>query len=212
MRRLAIGRHVGANCIKIPCGFDGIPVEAAANSESYPLDVIFALAQFAAAMATNVIAPQIRRRGFASGLAGYAGAMVLVATAALAGLLIAPIWGNGPVVLLFIPAVLGAAVFFGLSPALVAAVASTLTYNFFFTAPYRTLVIHSPADVMTVVVLFLVAVVTSHLAASLRQQARLAAAHATRNATIAGFARRLLSSAGRTGYCRGRSPRTLAAV
>lgn len=46
---------------------------------------------------------------------------------------------------------------------------------------------------MTVVVLFLVAVVTSQLAGSLRDQSRLAIAHAARNATIAGLARRLLS-------------------
>ena len=112
------------------------------------------------------------------------------------GLLIAPHWGNGPVVLLFIPPVLAAAAFFGLRPALLAAVASTLAYNYFFTVPYRTLLIHRPTDVVTVIVLFLVALVTSHLAGSMREQARLAAAHATRNATIAGLARRLLSSTG----------------
>jgi two-component system, OmpR family, sensor histidine kinase KdpD len=45
-----------------------------------------------------------------------------------------------------------------------------------------------------VVVLLLVALVTSRLAAGIREQSRLAAAHAARNATIAGFAGRLLSS------------------
>jgi K+-sensing histidine kinase KdpD len=49
-----------------------------------------------------------------------------------------------------------------------------------------------------VAVLFAVAVVTSHLAGSLRRQARFAAAHAARNMTIAGFARRLLSCSGET--------------
>ena len=42
------------------------------------------------------------------------------------------------------------------------------------------------------VVLFVVALVTSQLAASVRRQARIAEAHAARNATIAGLARRLL--------------------
>src|SRR4029079_12542126 len=64
---------------------------------------------------------------------------------------------------------------------------------YFFTAPYHTLRIHSPADIVTVAVLFLVAVVTSQLAASIRKQAQLARAHAERNATIAGLARKLLS-------------------
>jgi K+-sensing histidine kinase KdpD/DNA-binding winged helix-turn-helix (wHTH) protein len=48
-------------------------------------------------------------------------------------------------------------------------------------------------DVVTVIVLFSVALVTSKLAAAIRDQARLAAAHAARNATIAGFAHHLLS-------------------
>lgn len=129
-------------------------------------------------------------------LAAYAAALLMVGAATLAGSLIKPEYGAAPVVLLYLPPVLAAATWFGLWPALAAALASTLAYNYFFTAPYRTLLIHSPADVVTVVVLFLVAAVTSKLAGSLRTQARLAAAHASRNATIAGFARRLLSSAG----------------
>ena len=136
-----------------------------------------------------------QRRTIAPAMRDYAQALLMVAISTLAGLLIAPRWGNAPVVLLYLPAVLGAAVFCGLWPALLAAVASTLAYNFFFTEPYRTLIIHSPADAVTVVILFLVAVVTSRLAGSMREQARLAAAHAARNATIAGLARRLLSCA-----------------
>lgn len=128
-------------------------------------------------------------------LRAYAEALLMVGAATLAGLFIAPRWGNAPVVLLYLPPVLGAAVFYGLWPALVAAIASTLAYNYFFTAPYRTLLIHSPADLVTVLIMLLVALVTSHLAGSMREQARLAAAHAGRNATIAGLARRLLSCA-----------------
>lgn len=128
-------------------------------------------------------------------LSGYVGALLMVAASTVAGLLIAPRWGNAAVVLLYLPAVLGAAVFSGLWPSLAAAVASALAYNYFFTTPYRTVLIDNPSDAVTVAVLFLVALVTSHLAGSLREQARLAAAHAARNATIAGLARRLLSGA-----------------
>lgn len=146
-------------------------------------------------MRTPVIFPDAQRSGPAIHLVRYAGALLMVAIATFAGLLIGPLWGTAPVVLLFLAPVLAAAVWFGLWPALVAGMASTLAYNFYFTAPYRTFLIHSPADLVTVAMLFLVAVVTSHLAGSLREQARLAAAHAARNATIAGFARRLLSCA-----------------
>ena len=62
--------------------------------------------------------------------------------------------------------VLAAAVLYGLWPAMAAAVASTLAYDFFFTEPYHTLVIYSPADAVTVAVLFSVALVTSRLAGS----------------------------------------------
>lgn len=119
----------------------------------------------------------------------------MVAASTALGLLLAPRWGNAPIVLLYLPPVLAAAILYGLWPALTAAVASTLAYDFFFTEPYHRFVIYSPADLVTVVVLFLVAVVTSHLAGSMRGQARLAQAHAARNATIAGLARRLLSCA-----------------
>src|SRR3954470_2316923 len=129
----------------------------------------------------------------ASGVAGYFGAGPLGAFFSTAGLLLAPRWGNAAVDLLYLPAVLAAGVFAGLGPALLAAILSAAAYNYLFTAPYHTFRIHSPADIVTVVVLFLVALVTSQLAASLRKEAQLAQAHAARNATIAGLARRLLS-------------------
>jgi two-component system, OmpR family, sensor histidine kinase KdpD len=131
-------------------------------------------------------------RSAAAQLRGYAAALLMVAASTLVGLAIAPRWGNSAVDLLYLPAVLAAAVLAGLGPALVAALASALAYNFFFTAPHFTFRIDSPNDLATVVVLFAVAAVTSQLAASVRRQARIAEAHAARNATIAGLARRLL--------------------
>src|SRR5205814_87934 len=65
--------------------------------------------------------------------------------------------------------------------------------NFFFTAPVQTRRIDRVADIVTVTVLLIVALVTGRLAAGIRKQARIADAHAARNAVIAGFARRLLS-------------------
>jgi two-component system sensor histidine kinase KdpD len=135
-----------------------------------------------------------RTNGGAWDLPARAAALaVMIAATTLLGLLIAPRWGTTPVALLYIAPVLAAAVRFGFWPALVAAVASPLVYNYFFTEPYHTLLIHSPADIVSVVVLFLVALVTSRLAGSAREQAQLAQAHAARNATIAGLARQLLS-------------------
>ena len=117
----------------------------------------------------------------------------MVGASSLVGMLIAPRWGTAAVDLIYLPAVLASGALAGLGPALVAAIGSALAYNYFFTAPYHTFRIYSPSDAVTVIVLFLVALVTSQLAASIREQARLAQGHAARNATIAGFAGRLLS-------------------
>jgi two-component system sensor histidine kinase KdpD len=117
----------------------------------------------------------------------------MVAVATLIGLAMAPRWGNAAVDLLYLPAVLAAAVLGGLGPALLAAAASALAYNFFFTAPRLTFRIDNPNDVVTVLVLFGVAAVTSQLAASVRRQAQRAEAHAARDSTVAGLARRLLA-------------------
>lgn len=124
---------------------------------------------------------------------GYLEALLLVAGSTLLGLALAPSWGNSAVDLLYLPAVIAAAVLAGLGPALFAALLAALAYNFFFTAPHFTFRIDNPNDLVTVVILFAVAVVTSQLAASVRRQARIAEAHAARNATIGGLARRLLS-------------------
>jgi two-component system sensor histidine kinase KdpD len=126
-------------------------------------------------------------------LRGYAIALLMVAASTLLGVVMIARWGNSPVDLLFIPAVLGAAILVGRGPALLAAIASALAYNFFFTEPYHTFRIYSASDIVTVVVLFLVALVTSHLTASIRAQADIAQAHAARSATIAGLARNLIA-------------------
>ena len=129
----------------------------------------------------------------ASGLQSYAVALALVALSTLIGLWIAPRWGTAAVDMIYLPAVLAAAALWGIGPGLFAGIAAALAYNFFFTEPVHTFRMDRVADVVTVVVLLIVALVTSRLASGIRTQARLAAAHAERNATIAGFAGRLLS-------------------
>ena len=137
--------------------------------------------------------PELANRGIADAVRAYAGTFAMVAAATLLGLWIAPRWGTAPVDMIYLPAVLGAAALWGLAPGLVAGITSALAYNFFFTAPVHTLRIDRVADVVTVTVLLIVALVTGRLAAGIRTQARIADAHAARNAVIAGFARRLLS-------------------
>lgn len=131
--------------------------------------------------------------GITDAVLAYTAPLAMVALSTLAGLWVAPRWGTTPVDMLYLPAVLVAAAVWGLGPALAACGAAALAYNFFFLAPVHTLRIDRAADVVTLAVLVVVALVTSRLAAGIGRQARIASAHATRNATIAGFARRLLS-------------------
>lgn len=130
----------------------------------------------------------------ADSIQAYTGALALVAVSTLIGLWIAPRWGTAAVDMIYLPAVLAAAALWGLGPAILAGLVAALAYNFFFTEPVHTFRIDRATDIVTVIVLLIVALVTSRLAAGIRAQARIAAAHAARNATIAGFARRLLSS------------------
>jgi two-component system, OmpR family, sensor histidine kinase KdpD len=133
------------------------------------------------------------RASLTARIQGYGGALAMVAVSTLIGLWIAPRWGTGAVDMIYLPAVLATAVWWGLGPALAAGIAAALAYNFFFSVPVHTFRMDRVTDIVTVVVLLIVALVTSKLAAGIRAQARLAAGHAKRNATIAGFARRLLS-------------------
>ena len=135
----------------------------------------------------------VSRPTAAAQLRGYMEALLLVAASTLVGLIMVPRWGPSAVDLLFLPAVLAAAILGGRGPALLAALGSALAYNFFFTAPHLTLEIDNPNDIVTVLVLFATALVTSQLAASVRRQARIAQTNAVRNAAIAGVAGRLLT-------------------
>lgn len=129
----------------------------------------------------------------AAGFRAYAETLFMVAVATGMGMLIAPRWGNSPVDLLYLVPVMAAASLYGIGPGTLAAVSSALAFNFFFTEPVRTFVIHSPADIVTFLLLLAVALVVSRLAARMREQADRATSNAARNATIAGLAGRLLS-------------------
>lgn len=139
---------------------------------------------------------QTRSSSLVSNIESYAATILMVGASTLVGLWIGPRWGNAAVDMLYLPPVLAAAALWGIGPGIVAGLAAALAYNFFFTTPVHTFRMDRVSDVVTVLVLLVVALVTSRLAAGIRMQARIAAAHAARNATIAGFAGKLLSSSG----------------
>src|ERR1044072_1383429 len=93
----------------------------------------------------------------ADSIQAYTGALALVAVSTLIGLWIAPRWGTAAVDMIYLPSVLAAAALWGVGPGLVGGLVAVLAYNFFFTAPIHTFRIDRVTDVVTVIVLFVVA-------------------------------------------------------
>lgn len=126
------------------------------------------------------------------GLMGLAAGLLLVTTAVLVGQLAHPAWGATATVLLFLPPVLVSARYSGLGPALAVSVIATLTFDFFFTEPYHSLRIESPADMLTAGAFLLVALTISRLASTIRTEAKHAAQKTADQAAVADLARQLI--------------------
>ncbi|WP_420959849.1 ATP-binding protein [Brucella sp. IR073] len=93
--------------------------------------------------------------------------------------------------LVFLAAIVGIAVRFGLWPSLYASVLATLAYNFFFTDPYYTFSVARPADVIAVIFFAIVALIVSNIAARARVQAVAAMARARTTERLYAFSRKL---------------------
>src|SRR5262245_3809587 len=76
------------------------------------------------------------------------------------------------IAMLYLLAVLATALAFGSVPAVVASIASFLTFDFFFTEPYRTLTVADPAEWIALLLFLVTALVTGQLTAALRRRAR----------------------------------------
>ncbi len=86
-----------------------------------------------------------------------------------------PLFGIENVDLIFLTAIVGVAVRYGLWPSLVASVAASLCYNFFFLPPVYTFTITDPTNVAAFVLFAVLAIVVSNLAA--RGQTQTVTAH-----------------------------------
>ncbi|HEY1750802.1 MAG TPA: sensor histidine kinase KdpD [Caulobacteraceae bacterium] len=97
--------------------------------------------------------------------------------------------------MIYLAAVLTAAVLQGLRPALLAAGLAFLVYNYFFLAPRYLFVIGSPTDVLTLFVFLAVALVTGFLAGRVRDQQRATSRRAAAITSLLAASRRLSASA-----------------
>jgi two-component system sensor histidine kinase KdpD len=129
-------------------------------------------------------------RAEATDLRPYMIALVSVAAAVGVGAALWPWIGAGNIGLVFLTAIVGIAVRFGLWAFLLASIASALCYNFFFTEPYYTFTITDPRHV-AVVFFTVVAVVVSNVAAGARTQAVAAMGRARTTESLYAFSRKL---------------------
>jgi two-component system, OmpR family, sensor histidine kinase KdpD len=99
--------------------------------------------------------------------------------------------GAENVTLVFLTAIVGVAVSWGLGPSLFASMLAALCYNFFFTEPYYSFAVSDPKDVIAVVFFTVVAIVVSNVAARARIQADAAMARARTTESLYAFSRKL---------------------
>jgi two-component system sensor histidine kinase KdpD len=112
-----------------------------------------------------------------------------------AAALIQPIFGIENVDLVFLTAVVSVAVRFGLLPSLLASVAASLCYNFFFLPPIYTFTITDPTNVAAFFFFMLIAVLVSNVGARVRTQAVAAIGRVRTTELLYAFSRKLASTA-----------------
>jgi two-component system sensor histidine kinase KdpD len=121
----------------------------------------------------------------------YVFALLAVAVALGIGVLIQPRLGIENVDLVFLTAVVGVAVRWGLLPSLFASVVSSLCYNFFFLPPIYTFTIADPNNVAAFLFFIVVALIVSHVAARGRTEAAIAQGRARSVESLYSFSRKL---------------------
>jgi two-component system sensor histidine kinase KdpD len=109
--------------------------------------------------------------------------------------LIQPLFGIENVDLVFLTAVVGVAVRFGLWPSLLASVAASLCYNFFFLPPVYTFTITDPTNVAAFFFFMLIAILVSNVAARVRTQADFAIGRIRTTELLYAFSRKLAGTA-----------------
>jgi two-component system sensor histidine kinase KdpD len=102
---------------------------------------------------------------------GYAASAALVAGATAAGQLVSPFLAPTNLVMIYLLAVVLAAIRLGLNPAIMTAFLSVLAFDFFFAPPRLTFAVSDTEYLVTFVGLFTVGVVISKLVATARERA-----------------------------------------
>ncbi|WP_409192211.1 DUF4118 domain-containing protein [Bradyrhizobium sp. RDM4] len=125
----------------------------------------------------------------------YVKALGIVLLGLGAAELIQPRFGIENVDLVLLTAVVAVAVRYGLWPSLLATVAASLSYNFFFLPPIYTFTITDPTNVAAFVLFMVVAMIVSNVAARVRTQADSAIGRIRTTEQLYAFSRKLAGTA-----------------
>src|SRR4051812_9192304 len=127
-------------------------------------------------------------------LRGSAIALVLVAATTLVAYVLIQSFDVRRGSVIYLLPVLLAGWHLGLVPALVAAVAGVLWSGYFFFSPYYTYYLARPNEMVNLVLFMIVALVTSHLANSMKRQTELARKHENEVSDLYAFSRKLAAA------------------
>jgi two-component system sensor histidine kinase KdpD len=125
----------------------------------------------------------------------YFMALLMVAIGLLIAMLIQPWFGIENVDLVLLTAVVGVAGRYGLWPSLLATIAASLSYNFFFLPPVYTFTITDPTNVAAFVLFMVVAILVSNVAGRVRSQADTAIGRVRTTESLYAFSRKLAGTA-----------------
>ncbi len=126
-----------------------------------------------------------------SALRAYGASLIATAISSLVAWALAPRMALDSLVMLYLVGVVVVAARYGRGPSIVAAVASALAFDFFFTLPFFSLRIADPRLMITVGVMLLVGVVISELTTALRERGHAAVNHARRVSVLYSLTRDL---------------------
>ena len=130
-------------------------------------------------------------------LGGYAASTAVVLAATTIARLVLPRGELADVVMIFLLGVLLVATRFGYGPSIFAAVASVVAFDFFFVPPYYSFAVSDFRHVVTFAVMFVVAIIVSHLTRRIRDQADSARRREQRTASLYAVSRELAQASSR---------------
>src|SRR5262245_63926939 len=127
-------------------------------------------------------------------LSDYGTAMLYLYLATLACFALYPYLHLSNLIMVYLLGVLLTATTCGRGPAILSSLLSVLAFDFFFVPPRFSFAVEEAQYIVTFVVMCLVGLVISHLAAGMRQQATIARLHERQAAAMHGLSRQLAST------------------